>query len=402
MELAFRVPAGVDPGTSGPGDCPGTRFLAFFFRVENAAPVRIRIESFAAMEDLDALLRSRRGAPGGDGAREAEWKHGGFDRGVRIDREPDGEGIRETALFLKRFRRLTAVTVRYADASREVYGPVCEKILGAIRSTAGKPGAFPAPEGFRTETTERFEILTDAHPDLAKAAGEMLEAGLDALQEAFPGLREPEFRRLAQLHGTAEGFAGFRKARGLPEGAAAWFFEDARLVATGPLPKGKQTRRFGRWELDVCRILRCLFEQHILLGLGTRAEPWFMEGGSLYMGLGFTPELEFEKKQVETEAALGIEEALTKREVLVPPGLFETERFSDAQKLEAASWICFFRHGPGQAKKKRLETYLSVFRKTWDGARARKEAFDETRFKNWRRTHGRYFLYLASRAKRRR
>ncbi|MHC5040493.1 MAG: hypothetical protein ACYTHM_24545 [Planctomycetota bacterium] len=406
MGMAFRVPGGIDPGPSSAVGEFGGRHLAFFFGLTETRKVRVKIETYPTYEHLGTFVRKRKIERGKEGMRldgECPFEGGGFDGGFRLDWRAGEKGDRTVDILLKRFRQVTGVTFAYPAEGEDGLSEAVEAMIGSLRSTVESPGLLPLPAGWRAERTERFEIGTDGEPALVKAVGELLEAGLTEIRRQYPGIRCPEYRQAVRLYGSTEGFAGFRESHGLPETQAAFIFEEARVMVLGPLPKGKQTWRFGRWEIDIRQTLRVLFEQVLLLGVGIRPEPWFTEGAGLVLGLGFGTEKKFDKERVSEEIALGIEEALSSRNAPKLEVLFgKTGGMKEADRLHAAGWVFFFRYGPGQGKKEIARKYLTAFAASWDGKAAREAAFEGISVKKLTRSHARYYLYRAFRAKRRR
>gem|GEM_PF-2623708 len=375
--------------------------LAFFFCVEEADPVHVKIESYPTLGDLKAIVRRRLSGSGEESPvpiEKSAFEGGGFDEGVRLDLH--SEAHCDVELYLRRFRQVLVLTFRYAPSDREAYTGTVEAMIGSLQTTASSPRGLPHPEGWRVETTESFEIATNAEPEVSEEAGNLLEASLKEMRRVFPEAGRPSYRYVARFFGDAESFSAFKKESNVSASLPAVFFEEARAVVFGVLPFGKQSRRFSRAEIDILETTRCVFRQFILQGTGALPEAWFTEGAALYFGLGLGPALDFSDGRVEWEAALGIEEALTSREAPAPSDLFERERLEEGDKIHAVSWVVFFERGPGQKRKDHLQAYLNAFAESWDGKKAREKAFAKVDFKRLRRTHARWFLYKAMRAKR--
>ncbi|MHC4777291.1 MAG: hypothetical protein ACYTFG_01810 [Planctomycetota bacterium] len=333
---------------------------------------------------------------------KVEFRRGAFEPSIRLEWVLPEAGTHAVHLLLKRFRSIHVVSFQFPDKGKETLGPAVETVISSIRSTASRPRGLPLAEGWRVEYTEHFEVTTNADPDLSGAVGSLLEAGRARFSEVFPGTQTPSQRAMVKLFGSPDELARFREERRLSEEENAFLFEDERLLVTGPMPKGKQTRRFGRWQLDLRQVIWRLFDQFILRVAGRPADPWFTDGGGLWFGLGFTPELETDVQGAAEEIALGIEEDLTSRKAASLKMLGSSKNLTDGQRLLAAGWIHFLALGPGQKKKGRLAVYLEAFSKSWSGEKALEAALMGDKPKKLTRALGRYFLYLAMRARRRR
>jgi hypothetical protein len=400
MDLAFRVPGGVDPGPSLPLGAFGGRSLGFFFGLPGRSPVKVRVETFPFLEDAEAFARRRKfeaRTQCREVEAEAAFEGGGFDRGIRIAWKPDAQGEAAVLLVLRRFRQVAAVTCEFLAAEREAYARPIEALLGSFRALARAPRGLPLPAGWRAEAGRSFEIATDAPPAASKALADLLEAASAEARRWFPAARTPEFPALVMFFGTADGFAAFREEHGIPPEALA--FEDDRVLALGVLPQNRQTRRFAVAEVDILETVRALFDQFALRAAGRRPEAWFTEGTGLALGAGFGSDGKFDRKRAEAEIALSIEEELSTRMAPSLEALFDKVELTDPEKLHAAAWDLFLHSGAGQAKKEILQKYLAGLAAGALPAGARKEAFGKENWKDLSGAAARAYLQAAAKAR---
>jgi hypothetical protein len=402
MDLAFRVPGGLDPGPSAPAGAFGGRSLGFFFGLPGRSPVKVRIETFPFFEDAEAFAR-RRKFEARTQCREVEsespFEGGGFDRGIRIAWKPDGQGEAETLLVLRRFRQVAAVSCAVPAADGEAYARPVEALLSSFRSLAKAPAGLPLPAGWRTEAGRSFEIATDAPPAASKALADLLEAALAEARRWFPAARTPEFPALVMFFGTADGFAAFREEHAIPPEALAFLFEDERVMALGVLPQNRQTRRFAVAEVDVLETVRALFAQFALRAAGRRPEAWFAEGAGFALGAGFGADGKFDRKRAETEIALSIEDELSSKKAPPLDALFDKVDLTEPEKVHAAAWALFLHSGPGLAKKEILQKYFAGLAAGRLPPEARKEAFGKENWKDLSAAAARAYLQAAAKAR---
>ncbi|MHC4599603.1 MAG: hypothetical protein ACYS47_11410 [Planctomycetota bacterium] len=404
LGFAFRVPGGIDPGPPSHTGEFGGRNLAFYFGLSDESKVEVRIEHYPTFDHLPAFVRRLKRKESDAGRTlgvEGALDLAGFDEAVRLEWKPDAGGRRAIQIAARRFRTIQLFGFTLPAGGEEALATAVKTVITSLRSTAEKPSGLPISEGWRVHATEHYEITTDADPALAGAVGDLLEAGFKVLRGVFPEARMPWHSAVVRLYGKVEDLVRFRESHRLSEEEWAFLFEDERVLVTGPLPKGKQTRRFGRWQVDMHQILWRQFEQFLLHAAGVRPDPWFAEGGGLWLGLGFTPELRFEAKNGADELARGIEESLTSRKAISLLELLEKTSLTEEERTVAASWFHFFLKGPGQRKKERLVKYLASYAASWDGKKANEAALGGDKVRRLTKTHARYFLYLADRARRR-